>query len=55
MMTPIKSDSEEEPDDIDDLDGNEVVFDIQHLLYAYGTKTTEIISWDCSSAEYSWS
>ena len=44
--TPVESDSEEElpPDDMDDLDDEvDLVFDIQRLPHAYGTKTTETI------------
>ena len=40
--TPVESDSEE-PYDMDDLDDVGVVFDIQRLPHAYGTKTTETI------------
>ena len=41
--TPVESDSEEEPYDMDDLDDVEIAFDIQRLPHAYGTKTTETI------------
>jgi hypothetical protein len=41
--TPMESDSEEEPYEINDLDDVDAAFDIQRLPHAYGTKTTETI------------